>query len=81
MTANKPVNEIKEGRVRAAIWANEGTNGLRHSLTFERLYKQGESWKRASSFYPDDIERLEKVLTQAKGWLSQQAAPPAEDIA
>jgi hypothetical protein len=85
MTTNKPVHQIKEGRVRAAIWANEGKDGVRHTVTLERFYKQGESIKSASSFYLDDIERLEKVLSQAKSWLTEQAtaaeAPVAEEVA
>ena len=82
MTTNKPVHEIKEGRIRAAIWANEGPNGTRHTVTLERLYKQEGSWKRAASFYADDVPQLSKVLTEAQGWISSQAAAPvAEEVA
>jgi hypothetical protein len=49
-------------------------------VTLERSYKQGDSLKSASSFYLDDIERLEKVLSEAKSWLTQQA-PAAEEVA
>lgn len=80
MTTNKPVHEIKERRIRAAIWANQNKDGIgvRHSFTVERLYKQKESWKTASSFYLDDIELLEKVLSEAKSWLTQQATAAKE---
>ena len=41
----KPVHEVRIGRVRAAVWANETTNGVAHSVTFSRLYKDEESGK------------------------------------
>jgi len=33
-TGNRPVHEIRLGRVRAAIWENETKNGPRHNVTF-----------------------------------------------
>jgi hypothetical protein len=80
MTNNKPVHQIKEGRVRAAFWSIGHGSPNGYTFTFERLYKQKESWKSASSFYIDDIERLEKVLSEAKSWFTQQA-PAAEEVA
>ncbi len=80
MTTNKPIHEIKEGRVRAAIWANDGKNGTRHTVTLQRLYKQEGTWKRATSFYADDVPLLTTVLTEAQRWISEQA-PVAEEVA
>jgi hypothetical protein len=80
MTTNKPVHEIKEGRIRAAIWANDGKNGIRYTVTLERLYKQEGSWKKASSFYLDDIETLmTKVLPAVSSWI--RLDPESEDAA
>ena len=39
MSKNKPVHEIRLGRIRAAVWQNETEAGARHSVTFTRLYK------------------------------------------
>lgn len=80
MTTNKPVHEIKQGRIRAAIWINEGKNGTRHTVTLQRLYKQEGTWKRATSFYADDVPLLTQVLAEAQGWISSQA-PVAEEVA
>ena len=39
----KPVHELRLGRIKAAIWANETDNGIRHNVTLSRLYKpEGE---------------------------------------
>ena len=39
MSKSKPVHEVRLGRVRAAIWENETSNGARHNVTFSRLYR------------------------------------------
>jgi len=37
----RPVHEIRMGRVRAAIWENDTSNGKRHNATLSRIYKDG----------------------------------------
>mgnify|MGYP001187665145 FL=1 len=78
MTTNKPIADIKEGRVRAAIWANQSKDGIRHTFTIERLYRKGEELKSASSFYLDDCERLQNVLSQVQSALVDLAEPAKE---
>ena len=36
-TKKRPVHELRIGRIRAAIWRNEGSNGPWHSVSFERM--------------------------------------------
>jgi hypothetical protein len=69
MSKNKPVHEIRMGRVRAAIWQNETEAGIRHNVTFTRLYKDGEQWKDSASFGRDDLPLLEKLAAAAHVWL------------
>lgn len=38
----KPVHEVRVGSVKAAIWENPTENGVRHNVTFERLYKSDD---------------------------------------
>ena len=41
MTSNtKPVDEVRIGAVKAAIWRNETDNGSRFNTTFSRSYKR-----------------------------------------
>ena len=72
MSKNKPVHEIRLGRIRAAVWQNETEAGVRRSVTFTRLYKDGEQWKSASSFGADDLLVLAAVCTQMRFRLEQQ---------
>lgn len=67
--AERPVHEVRLGRIKAAVWSNETTNGMRHSVTFVRLYKDGEEWKTSTSFGRDDLPLLAKVADQAHSWI------------
>ena len=66
---NRPVHEVRMGRIKAAIWENETQNGMRHNVTISRLYKDGESWKDSTSFGRDDLPLVEKVAAQAHAWI------------
>ena len=64
-TKNKPVDEVRLGTIKAAIWRNDGEKGARYSVTFERLYKDGSEWKTSSSFGRDELLLLAKVADRA----------------
>ena len=68
-SSQKPVEEIRVGRVRAAIWENETPNGARHNVTFRRLYKDGDDWKSTDSFGRDDLPLVAKVADLAHTWI------------
>jgi hypothetical protein len=70
----RPVQEIRLGRIRAAIWENDTENGPRHNVTLSRLYKDGDEWKDSASFGRDDLPLLAKVCDQAHTWIFEQAA-------
>ena len=63
--ANRPVDEVRIGRIKAAIWANPSDNGVRHNVTFSRLYKEGDEWRDTDSFGRDDLLLLAKVADRA----------------
>jgi hypothetical protein len=71
---NRPVHELRLGRIRAAIWQNETENGPRHNVTITRLYKDGEDWKDSTSFGRDDLPLVAKICDQAHTWIFTQAA-------
>ena len=68
-TKTRPVHEVRLGRIRAAIWANETENGTRHNVTVSRLYKDGDDWKDTSSFGRDDLPLVGKVTDLAHTWI------------
>lgn len=69
-TTTKPVEEVRIGAVKAAIWRNVvdmGNNSRPiYSVTFHRLYRDGENaWKSTESFGRDDLLVLGKVAERA----------------
>ena len=81
MANQKPVTEVRIGRVKAAIWQNETEGRKRHNVTFSRLYKDGDGWKSTQSFGRNDLLVLAKVADQAHSRLfelSQKEEPEDE---
>jgi len=77
-TKNKPVHDIRLGAIKAAIWANQTPKGTRYSVTFTRLYKDGDQWKRSESFGRDDLPLIEKVADEAFRWICAYAKSASE---
>src|SRR2546425_12773752 len=72
MQKTRPIHEIRLGRVKAAIWANELDGRIRHSVTISRLYKDGDNWKSSDSFGREELPLACKVLDMAHSWIYQQ---------
>ena len=68
---SKPVHEIRLGRIKAAIWANETDNGTRHNVTITRLYKDGDEWKTSTSFGREELPLVAKVADMAHSFIYQ----------
>ncbi len=68
----RPVHEIRLGRIKAAIWQNQTEAGLRHNVTFSRLYKEGNDWRNSTSFGRDDLPLVQKVADLAHTWIFEQ---------
>lgn len=68
----RPIYEVRLGTIRASIWANETENGTRHNVTFDRGYRDGETWKSTASFGRDDLLVLAKAADQAHTWIISQ---------
>ena len=70
MASQKPVHEIRLGLIKAAIWANDTDQGLRHNVSLSRLYKEGDEWKSTGSFGRDDLLVVAKVADLAHTWIA-----------
>jgi hypothetical protein len=58
----QPVEEVRIGSIKAAIWRNDGDNGPRFNVTFQRLYRTEDGkWQSTGSFGRDDLLVLKKV--------------------
>lgn len=68
MAKSGPAHEIRLGTIKAVIWANETARGVRHNVTFARLYRDGDEWKESASFGRDDLLNLARVSDLAHSW-------------
>ena len=80
----QPIEEIKIGTLKAAIWRNMSDSAVWHNVTFQRLYrKEDGTWSSAASFGPGDLLLLAKLADAAHTRMlqliaeSRRAAPPA----
>jgi len=82
-TENKPIHEIRLGTVKAAIWENTTVNGIRHSVTFGRIYRVDGKWKHADNFRRDELLLLAKLADEAHSWIighgQNQEETPAQE--
>lgn len=68
-TAKRPVHEVRLGKIKAAIWANDTESGVRHNVTLTRLYNDNGQWKDSTSFGRDDLPLVAKVADMAHTWI------------
>jgi hypothetical protein len=71
---DKPIHEVRIGAIKAAVWRNEVTGGVRYNVTLSRLYKDkdDDQWKSTDSFGRDDLLVLAKVADSAHTWIYAQ---------
>jgi hypothetical protein len=74
----RPAHEIRLGRIKATIWANQGDNGTWFNVTLTRNYKDGDEWKSSTSFGRDELLTVAKAADMANTWIhGQSQGPPA----
>src|ERR1700733_6209100 len=69
----RPAHEIRLGRLKAAIWENQGDNGAWYNVTLSRNYKDGDEWKSSASFGRDELLTVAKVADLANSWIHNQS--------
>lgn len=69
---NKPIQEVRIGSIKAAIWQNETDNGTRFNVTFQRIYLNPEGkWQSTDSFGRDDLLVLARVAGQTFDYIHE----------
>lgn len=63
--AQPPVAKVRIGLINASIWERKTENGTFYSVTFERRYRDGETFKSSHSYNADDLLVLGKVADLA----------------
>lgn len=63
--SKKPVAEVRIGKIKAAIWANQREQRTDYNVTFTRVYRKDGEWRNTTSYGRDDLLVLEKVVGAA----------------
>ncbi|PTY03663.1 hypothetical protein DB347_20740 [Opitutaceae bacterium EW11] len=80
--ANKPAHSIRIGRIQAAIWGNETSEGKTfYSVTITRTYRDGEKLANSDSFGRDDLLVVAKVADLAHSWVCMKLAEAKQEDA
>jgi len=71
----KPIHQEKAGSIRAAIWENDGREGVFYTFTLERLYKDKEErWASTSTFSHRDASNISAAAAMASAWIATRVA-------
>jgi hypothetical protein len=75
----RPAHEIRVRTVKASIWANQSQkSGTWYCVTFQRIYKVGDVWKRTSGFGVNDLPEISRLAEQATRWIEQTTKMPVQ---
>jgi len=77
-TAQPPVAKVRIGLITASIWERKTENGTFYSTTFERRYRDGETFKSSHSYNADDLLVLGKVADLAHSKILELRSGGAE---
>ncbi len=74
---SEPVQVIRYGLVKCEIRTNKTRVGDRYSVTFSRLFKNGDLWSESKQFGREDLLLVAKVADLAHSWIyeSRQSHP------
>lgn len=75
--SKRPVFDCRAGRVKAAVWENDGRRGVFPTVTFSRSYKDDDKWKSATSFNVWDLADLARCAFSAEAYC--RANYPSQD--
>ena len=80
-TTNKPALSLRDGSLKATIWANEmPKGGLRYSVEFSRSYTdEAGNWHDAPYFSNGEILRVAHLATKAYDAIAELRAKAKAD--
>lgn len=62
----KPVDHLRDGQLKAAIWENQSEKGTFHSVTFAKNYRDNEgNIKDTNRFSGTDLLKLSRLAEQS----------------
>lgn len=79
--ANKPIDTLRDGSLKATIWKNLGEQGNFFSVTFTRTYKdEGDNFQDSDSFTGTQILQLAHLATRTYDRVSELRAADRQEL-
>ena len=63
--SNTPVTTIRDGAIKATIWANQSEKGTFYSVELSRTYKSGNAYKDSHSFSGTEPLQVARLALKA----------------
>lgn len=73
-SSRKPIQQYRDGAIRAAIWANASEKGTFYSVTITRTFKEGEKYKDSASFSGVELLRVSRIAALAYDYILAKRA-------
>jgi hypothetical protein len=70
--SNRPVHELRFGRVRCSVWENPSESGPWYSVKLTRLYKTDDGWRASPGLNRDDLLPAAKLCEEAALWIARR---------
>lgn len=75
----KPLNKFRDKGISITIWSAKN-GGYQCNIEKSYKVKDSDEWKKTTSYFPEELERLEKLCSEARAWIHAQANPdPMEE--
>lgn len=66
---SSPIHEIRRGLILARIRQKRTRQGVRHTVTVVRLYRNGDVWKESTRFGTKDLPLVNHLLQLVHAWI------------
>jgi hypothetical protein len=78
---NQPIDQIRDGALKATIWANTGEKGVYYSVSIARTYRTENGYNETNSFRGADLLKLARLAQKAYDRTAELRAEQAEAAA
>ena len=63
---NQPIDTLRDGRLKATIWKNQGDSGSFYTVNLTRSYQdEAKEWRDSDSFSGSELPRIAHLATRA----------------
>jgi hypothetical protein len=68
--SNSPLNVLRDGRLKATVWENEGENGTYHTVTLAKIYEDNNGkLQETNSFSGGELLRIAELAREAHSYV------------